>query len=291
MLQQTRVTTVMPYYERFLTKYPDAAALAAAPEQDVLALWSGLGYYTRARNLQRAAKAIVARGSFPRTYEEIRTLPGVGDYTAAAVASICFGLPHVVVDGNVLRVMSRLIADRGDIKSATARTRITEEAQKLLDRRRPAEFNQALMELGATVCLPKNPLCLLCPWSELCEGKKQGIERELPVKIGRREPVRIDMTVLVAKAGGAVLLWQRGAEEKRMAGFWELPEPRDVPGAKIGRQLGQFSHSITHHRFVIEVREAKMRRSVPGMVWKPILELEHLPLSTVARKALQMSGD
>ena len=291
MLQQTRVTTVLPYYERFLAKFPDVGALASAPEQEVLALWSGLGYYSRARNLQKAAKIIAERGSFPDTYDEIHALPGVGSYTAAAVASICFGLPHVVVDGNVLRVMSRFLAERGDIKAPSTRARIGAEAQRLLDKKRPAEFNQALMELGATVCLPANPLCLLCPWSSLCSAKSLGIERELPVKSGQRAPRQVKMTVLVVQRGRQVLLRQREVSDRRMAGFWELPELHDVPGAKIGRRLGQFSHSITYHRFVIEVREAEVNKATPGLMWKPIFDSEHLPLSTVARKALRLLSD
>ncbi len=290
MLQQTRVTTVLPYYKRFLAQYPAAEALAAAPEQEVLALWSGLGYYSRARNLQKAAQVIARRGTFPDTYEQIRGLPGVGDYTAAAVASICFGAPRAVLDGNVLRVMSRFLAERGDIKSKATRARIGAAAQRLLDPANPAGSNQALMELGATVCLPRNPLCDICPWSAFCEGRKQGLVRELPVTPGRRQTVQIQQTLLVVRRADKVLLRQRGAAERRMAGFWELPEHHEVPGATLGPSLGQFSHSITHHRYVIEVREANIGRRVAGMCWKPVAGLAHLPLSTIARKALRVAS-
>src|SRR3984885_2087066 len=159
MLQQTRVAAVIPYYERFLTLFPNASALASAAEQNLLAAWAGLGYYSRARNLQKAARAIVELPRFPKDYAALRQLPGVGDYTAAAVASIAFGAPHAVLEGNVLRVLSRLVAERGDIKSQVVRRSLGALAETLLDRRRPGEFNQALMELGATVCLPKQPLC------------------------------------------------------------------------------------------------------------------------------------
>src|SRR5690349_5158936 len=163
MLQQTRAQAVIPYYERFLTRFPSVPALAAAKEDEVLALWSGLGYYSRARNLLRAARQIAAAGSFPSDYDAIRALPGIGDYTAAAVASIAFGRPHAVLDGNVLRVVARMENDAADIRSSRTRERFREIAQSWLDPRDPGHFNQALMELGATVCLPRNPLCLVCP--------------------------------------------------------------------------------------------------------------------------------
>src|SRR5579872_3965323 len=159
MLQQTRAQAVIPYYEKFLARFPDAASLAAADEAEVLALWSGLGYYSRARNLQRAARRISAAGVFPRDYDSIRALDGVGDYTAAAVASIAFGLPHAVLDGNVMRVLARLDNDAADISAASTRARLRARAQELLDGRRPGIFNQALMELGATICVPKTPQC------------------------------------------------------------------------------------------------------------------------------------
>src|SRR5690606_9608431 len=148
------------YYARFLERFPDYTALAAAPETDLLAAWAGLGYYSRARNLQKAARRMVALGGFPRTYDAIRDLPGVGDYTAAAVASIAFNLPHTVLDGNVLRVMSRLTADDGEITAKPTRDRLRNAASLLLPDDAPGDANQALMELGATVCLPADPQCL-----------------------------------------------------------------------------------------------------------------------------------
>jgi len=162
MLQQTRAQAVIPYYQRFLDRFPGAEVLAHAREADVLASWSGLGYYSRARNLQRAARAIVAAGRFPEDYEGIRELPGVGPYTAAAVASIAFGAPHAVLDGNVLRVISRLRADGADVRSSKTRARFQKIADEWLDRGNPGEFNQAIMELGATVCLPRAPRCPAC---------------------------------------------------------------------------------------------------------------------------------
>lgn len=288
MLQQTRVAAVIPYYERFLQRYPEARDLAAAPEQEFLALWAGLGYYARARNLQRAARVIAERGEFPVAFEEIRDLPGVGDYTAAAISSICFGLPHAVLDGNVLRVLARAGAEKGDIGSSTVRVRLREQAQRLLDPRRPADFNQAIMELGATVCLPRNPQCLLCPWREHCAAKALGLEHELPVKLSKREPVKLAIALVVVEKEGRVLLRQRGAAESRLAGFWELPEARDLPSAHRGPSVGSFKHSITRHDYTIEVYPAAAGKAPKGFRWFRWEELEALPLATMTRKALAL---
>jgi A/G-specific adenine glycosylase len=291
MLQQTRVTTVLPYYAKFVARFPTPADMALAAEQEVLALWAGLGYYTRARNLQQTAREIVRLGGFPNTYEGLRALPGIGDYTAAALGSICFGIPKVVVDGNVLRVMSRYMAETGEIKAPGTKERLREAAQKLLDPQQPAEFNQALMELGAIVCLPKAPQCPDCPWVSACEGRRQGIEKQLPIKIRRKDVVNLRQTLLVFERKGQILLWQRGQDDSRMAGFWELPEGKDFPEAQAAESLGEFSHSITHHRFVLEVKRVQAgfgRVARQGYVWKPWLELQHLPLSTMTRKALAL---
>lgn len=290
MLQQTRVNAVLPYYERFLARFPDPRTLAAAGDQELLALWSGLGYYTRARNLKKAAETIAARGSFPATHDEIRALAGVGDYTAAAIASIAFGLPHAVLDGNVLRVLSRVAAERGDINSSQVRVRLREAAQRLLDSRRPGDANQALMELGATVCLPRNPQCLLCPWRDFCRARAEGIQAELPIKGRRREPVKLAVALVVAQRGGSVLLRQRGPAEKRLAGFWELPEKRDLPNAKGIEPVGSFRHSITRHDYAIEVLRAKVGKAPRAFVWWPTVELAGVPLATTARKALELAG-
>ncbi len=291
MLQQTRVVAAIPYYERFLARFPDVAALAAAPEQEVLAAWAGLGYYSRARNLHRAAKRIVAEGAFPRDYEAIRALPGVGDYTAAAVASIAFDLPHAVVDGNVMRVLSRLANDHGDLRSGPVRARIGGMADSLLDRRRPGDFNQALMELGATVCLPRDPQCLLCPLRECCEARRRGKERLLPVKSPGAKAVRLSLVLLAVRRGGRCLLWRRAEEAGRMAGFWELPESAQAPGARIGERLGEFRHTITHHRYSVTVFEAEVKEPPRGLEWVEEDALAGLPLSTLARKALRLRRD
>jgi A/G-specific adenine glycosylase len=290
MLQQTRVAAVIPYYARFLERFPDAAALAAAPEQDLLACWSGLGYYSRARNLHAAARTINAAGGFPRSYAALRALPGIGDYTAAAIASIAFGLPHAVVDGNVLRVLSRLTNDSGDIAASITRKRLQSVASELLDERDPAGFNQALMELGATVCLPKQPRCPACPLSGHCAARAAGTQNELPVKLRRGSRVEIEATLLVVVRAGALLLRQREGSEARMAGFWELPEAAQLPVARLGQALGSFRHSITNHDYNLHVVAASVRGTPRGYQWVAPERLNAIPLATTTRKALLFSS-
>jgi A/G-specific adenine glycosylase len=289
MLQQTRAQAAVPYYERFLERFPTAGALAAASEEEVLALWSGLGYYSRARNLRRAAQQVGEADGFPREYLAIRALPGIGDYTAAAIASIAFGLPHAVVDGNVMRVVARLQADPGDIASAGTRERFRAIAQAWLDRKQPGAFNQALMELGATVCLPKNPLCPVCPLEACCLGRQQGIAAQFPVKSRKTEPVQIAAVLLLVRKGGRVLLRRTEAGSRRMAGFWELPSPEQLPGARIGKSIGEFRHTITHHRYTFTVKTASGRAAGAEFGWFVPAQLAGILLSTTARKALKLA--
>ena len=286
MLQQTRVAAVIPYYDRFLTLFPDVATLAAAREQELLAAWAGLGYYSRARNLQKAARAIVALPSFPGDYAALRELPGVGDYTAAAVASIAFRMPHAALDGNVLRVLSRLVAERGDIKAQSVRNGLGALAEALLDRECPGDFNQALMELGATICTPQRPLCRECPIRLDCQGRQQGLENQLPLKSVRPTASRHELHLLVVEKGDKILLRQRTAESKRLAGFWELPERELVPGATVHDSVGGFRHSIVHTTYFVQVYRASIRRRPDGFQWLAKGKLEGLPLSTTAKKAL-----
>jgi A/G-specific adenine glycosylase len=295
MLQQTRAQAVIPYYERFLARFPTVESLAAAPEEEVLALWSGLGYYSRARNLRSAAQQIAAAGGFPRGYDAIRALPGIGDYTAAAIASIAFGLPHAVLDGNVLRVVARVENDAADIGSSRTRERFRAIAQQWLDAREvkqdPGHFNQALMELGATVCLPRRPLCLVCPISACCRAHQEGTAAQLPVKLRKQEPVRISGVLLVVRQRGKILLRQREASQSRMAGFWDLPTPEELPAAKVGERIGEIRHTITHHRYTFEVRDATAALpGTGGFAWFTTGQLAEIPFSTTARKALQLAG-
>src|SRR5437764_4355840 len=209
MLQQTRVTAVVPYYERFLERFPNLHALAAAPEQEVLRLWSGLGYYRRARNLQKAAQQIVAEhgGEFPSRREEVLGLRGVGNYTAAAILSIAFEQKHAVLDGNVARVMARLGAVRGDLRARRRWQKLQNSADAYLDTKSPGDWNEANMELGATLCAPRSPQCLLCPVAQFCEGRKQGIADLLPEKRKKRATVDIRLAAAVfADERGQTLL-------------------------------------------------------------------------------------
>jgi A/G-specific adenine glycosylase len=290
MLQQTRAQAVIPYYERFLDRFPTVESLAAAEEAQVLALWSGLGYYSRARNLRRAAQQIVQAGGFPRDLDGLCALPGIGDYTAAAIASIAFGLPHVVVDGNVLRVVARVENDAADIGSARTRERFRAVAQLWLDAKNAGAFNEAIMELGATVCLPRNPLCLDCPLASRCKGLQEGTVAQLPVKLRRVQPVNIEGALLIVRKGARVLLRQREADLRRMAGFWDLPEPADLPGARQGKCFGEIRHTITHHRYRLKVAAATARIPHGPFEWFDAEKLVGIPISTTARKALKLAG-
>lgn len=290
MLQQTRVAAVIPYYERFLAQFPDPAALAAASDDELLAAWAGLGYYSRARNLRAAARLIVENQSFPRTHDEILALPGIGPYTAAAIASISFELPHAVLDGNVMRVLARFTNDDGDIQSSVTRKRLQQTAQLLLDPANPAVHNQAVMELGATICVPRDPKCKFCPISGECAARSVGLEAELPVKSRRTEIHRIRRTLLVAIRNGKILLWQRPADAAMLGGFWELPEPHQLPEVKSAKLLHEFSHSITNHIYDFRVVETSAAKAPSSLQWVSLDRLAHLPLSTVARKALEGRG-
>jgi len=286
MLQQTRAAAVIPYYERFLARFPKVDALAAAPEHDVLAAWAGLGYYSRARNLQRAAREISALGSFPRDYASIRNLPGIGDYTAAAVASIAFDLPYAVLDGNVIRVLSRLTAEPGNVRQSKARSRLRTVAEHLLDPKRPGDFNQAMMELGATVCLPKRPQCRTCPVVHACVAFALGKQAEFPILPTRAASSRVERRLLLIERGHEVLVWQRLSDSRRLAGFWELPGPDELPEAAIGERIGGFRHTIVNTTYQIDVHRASISEAPRGFCWLSRAKLDEVPLSTTARKAL-----
>jgi A/G-specific adenine glycosylase len=297
MLQQTRVEAVIPYYRRFLEQFPSIEALAAAQENDLLAAWSGLGYYRRARSLHSAAKQIIAEG-LPATHEAILSLPGVGPYTAAAIASIALDLPHAAVDGNVMRVISRLTNDASEIASPGTQRRFAEEAARLLDARRPGDFNQAMMELGATICIPRAPACGSCPVAKFCVARAAGTERELPVKLKKQEARDIPLDLVILERNASILLTKRASTERRMADFWELPEKRllprllpGLPGTRLrGTKVFQFSHRIVNDRFRVAVWRMIVPKHPPASLpegnWVPIAELARIPLTTVTKKAL-----
>ena len=228
MLQQTRVAAVLDYYRRFLEQAPTVASLASLPEERLMKLWQGLGYYSRARNLQKAARQIMQEhgGVFPNTYAQIRALAGVGDYTAGAICSIAFGLPVPAVDGNVLRVAARVCADRGDISTPAMKKKVTRALEEILPLDAPGDFNQAMMELGATVCLPNGaPLCAQCPAAEFCLALRQDLTGQLPVKAPKKPRRTEARTVYLLYHGDRVAL-RRRPDQGLLAGLWEYPNER-----------------------------------------------------------------
>ena len=298
MLQQTRVDTVIPYFERFLRAFPTVEALAAAPLEAVLERWSGLGYYSRARNLQGAAQAVVARGGFPTTVEGLRALPGVGPYTAGAVASIALGLDAAVVDGNVERVLCRQSGWAEDPKRIKAR--LWAAAERLVPAGEAGDWNQALMELGATVCTPAHPRCLICPVRPSCVGV--GDPERYPQKEPRPEVPTAQAVAAVATRDGALLLARR-PEMGLLAGLWEPPmgEGTDV-GAMLGRRLGlvvveaaevgRVTHVFSHLRLQVTVHTATVAgdaaaRDYQDVRWVSRSAADGMALSTLARKLLR----
>ena len=256
MLQQTRVAAVIDYYRRFLEAAPDISALAALPQDQLMKLWQGLGYYSRARNLQKAAKQIIAdhSGVFPNTYEDIRALAGVGDYTAGAIASIAFGLPVPAVDGNVLRVVARITGDSGDIAAPAMKKKITAVLAEVIPLDAPGDFNQALMELGATICLPNGaPLCEKCPAAGFCRAFQEARTAELPVKAPKKVRRVEERTVYLLFYGDSVAL-RRRPDHGLLAGLWEYPNelsgetdwPEEWGLSAVLERAGTGKHIFTH---------------------------------------------
>ncbi len=217
----------------------------------------------------------------------LRALPGIGDYTAAAVGSIAFGLRRAALDGNVVRVLSRVSAEPADVASTLARNRLAKLAQELLAPRRPGDFNQAMMELGATVCLPSQPLCLLCPVADHCQAHRLGKEREFPVKRRKSPNLEVEQRLFYVERHGSILLWQRPPESRRMAGFWELPQEEQLPGAQVVRILGGFRHTIVNTNYRFQVAEVTAPDPGFGFSWRSKKQLHEIPLSTASKKALR----
>ena len=292
MLQQTRVAAVLDHYARFLKRFPTVQSLAGAREASVLAVWSGLGYYHRARRMHQAAKVIArARsGRFPTTADEWRALPGIGRYTAAAIASIAFGEAVAVVDGNVERVIQRLVGTQ--VRPKAGRTWGTEtqgrevvwrQAELLLDRARPGDFNQAMMELGATVCTPRAPQCLLCPVNAFCESRGE----TQPNPQARRK--RKTVSYALARRDSSVLLVRRAADASLMAGMWELPA-LDVSLVNGDRPLLRVRHSITDTDYrvaVFTVTPDLLLHAAKEARWLTRRQCERLPLTGLTRKILR----
>ena len=304
MLQQTTVAAVIPYYERFVRRFPTVAALAAAPLDDVLSAWAGLGYYARARNLHACAQAVAAAGGFPRDLAGLRALPGIGDYTARAVGAIAFGVPAVPVDGNVERVAARLFAVTEPLPGAKPKLRV------LADRlgadpdavARPGDFAQALFDLGATVCTPAAPGCALCPWMVGCAGRRAGIAAELPRRSPKPErPLRHGVHFWLEDAAGNVLL-RRRPESGLLGGMAELPgtDWRAAPwGAEAlalapmpaaWRQAGQVRHGFTHFALTIDLFAARVETVVAEGFLHPVGELHEAALPSVMWKCVAMAA-
>jgi len=287
MLQQTQVITVIPYYERWLKLFPSWDALSRAKEHDVIKAWEGLGYYRRARNLQALAKAVVlARGEMPRSEEGLRALPGIGPYTAAAVGSIAFGLPLAVLDGNVMRVLTRLLALRDDIALPQTRAKLQTIADEFLDRREPSTHNQALMELGATVCLPRKPLCLICPLQKGCAGRDRA--EEFPVKSRIAQVKRTEMVAIIKK--GKRFYCEQVPEGKPWHGLWRFPDfdPKRMSFAQRteevggrGLQRGKGSETVATIKYGITKYSVTME--AVAAKWKVALALRATDASPAGR--------
>jgi A/G-specific adenine glycosylase len=275
MLQQTRVAAVLEHYRKFVQQFPTLQKLAAARNSSVLAAWSGLGYYRRARMLHRAAREIVSKhaGQFPDTAAKLCELPGIGRYTAAAIASICFGERVALVDGNVERVLGRMMGRN------LSRTEVWQLAEEFLGPSRPGDFNQAMMELGATVCVPAQPRCLICPVSHLCATRG-----ELPRNPSKTLQNKKEIDYLFARRNGSVLLKRRSQDSSLMPGMWELPElaiPSDNSDAWL-----TIRHSITTTNYVVRVIKGNAPSENQGS-WIRLNRIAELPLTGLARKILR----
>jgi len=292
MLQQTQVKTVLPYFARWLEEWPDFAALAGASEARVPRLWEGLGDYSRARNLHRLARAVAALPEPPRTPEAWRELPGVGPYTAAAITSIAFGHPAACVDGNVVRILARLTADGTAYRDSVAAAKaLGPLAEGLLNPAAPGDHNQAMMELGATVCLSRAPACLTCPVREFCAGARQGRPEELP----RLQPRQLEDRIVVrvwCRRAGALLLHRTPEGARRLARVHELPSAEQAglteAAARGGPLLARKRRGITRYRITEFIHELPAKalpgRAPEGLVWVKPDELDALTLSGPHRR-------
>lgn len=299
MLQQTRVEAVKEYYDRFLRALPTLKDLAEAPEDKLLKLWEGLGYYNRVRNLQKAAQVCVEQyeGRLPGDFEKLKKLPGIGEYTAGAIGSIAFGLPVTAVDGNVFRVMTRLTADASDITLPETKKRITAWVQSLQPEDRPGDFNQAIMDLGATVCLPNGvPKCELCPLHTLCEGYRQGTMTEFPVKPPKKPRKKEEKTVLVLFSGKRTALHKRG-NTGVLKNLWEFPNAdglltehevktwcaeKDMKVLRIEKLPG-YQHIFTHVEWRLNCYGVWVLGQPEEFLWLNLRELEEKAVPSAFR--------
>ena len=300
MLQQTTVATVQPYFDRFVARWPSLPALAAASLDEVLHAWQGLGYYARARNLHACARAVAARrdGHFPETAAELRALPGIGDYTAAAIAAIAFDRSEAAVDGNVERVVARLYAERMPVPAAKPRLRAL--AAALVPQSRAGDFAQAMMELGAVLCTPRRPRCVLCPWRDCCAARAEGIAETLPTPAARAErPTRYGVAFWLGRDDGAVLL-RRRPDKGLLGGMielpstpwrpvpWTLPEALGAAPTTAGwRPIpGIVEHGFTHFRLELALAAATTAAPVDG-IWASPDRFKDFALPTLTKKLVR----
>jgi len=297
MLQQTTVTAVAPYYENFLTCFPNVQALAAAPVEAVMRAWAGLGYYARARNLHACAQAVAARGEFPRTLAELEALPGIGTYTSSAIAAIAFAAPVVPVDGNVERVVARLFAIEDPLPAAKAAIRTAGQSLRSADR--PGDFAQALFDLGATICTPIAPACGICPWARDCAGQKQGIAEELPRKVRRKQrPLRHGAHFWLMDRSERILL-RRRPPRGLLGGMTELPGTpwraerwpeaealAHAPMPAPWRPAGEVRHGFTHFELHLALYAATVPSIEADGFLRPAADLHDEALPSLMRKCV-----
>ncbi len=309
MLQQTRVETVIPYYLRWMERFPSLEALAEAGQQEVLQMWEGLGYYSRARNLHNAARQAVVRygGNLPPDRRELESLPGIGRYTSAAIASIAFGADEPALDGNIRRVIARVFNLEIPAASAEGQTRILSLLKEHLPSGRAGDFNQALMDLGAQVCLPRRPRCGQCPLEGLCQAHALGMEEQRPVAAPRRPIPHHTVTAAVILRDGLVLIARR-PPEGLLGGLWEFPGGKVEPGEelapglrreireelgveiRVGQEMGVFSHAYTHYRVTLHAFSCRLLTGEPKSLeaselrWVPPVGLADFPMGKIDRQ-------
>ncbi|GAB4477234.1 MAG: A/G-specific adenine glycosylase [Erythrobacter tepidarius] len=298
MLQQTTVAAVKPYFAKFTSLWPSVEALAAAPEGDIMAAWAGLGYYSRARNLLKCARVVAERGGFPDNEAELRALPGLGDYTAAAIAAIAFGRRAVVVDANVERVVARLFAI--DTPLPGARKAIRDAADAITPERRAGDFAQAMMDLGSDLCTAKAPRCLLCPLTDICAGRQRGEPERLPVKPPKRPvPERRGTAFWITRRQGMEVWLVTRPATGMLGGMRALPDDgwtarRDGSGTApiegAWRSLGAVRHGFTHARLTLEVKALETAAAVPGEgQWWPVSRIADAGLASLFAKAAALA--
>lgn len=312
MLQQTRVETVIPYFENWMQRFPDISALASASLQEVLAVWEGLGYYGRARNLHRAAQMIMENfgGALPEDVHQLRVLPGVGRYTAGAIASLAFGLDEPALDGNIRRVLARYFNVSEDARSATGERHLWELARQNLPTGRAGEYNQAIMDLGSFLCTPKSPDCQNCPVEASCQARALGIQALRPVLLPKAPTPHYHVTAAVITRNGCVLIACR-PPHGLLGGLWEFPggkqqegedlasclrrEIREELGVEIevGELLGVYRHAYTHFRITLHAFRCLLLKGIPQSIqvadirWVRLEELPQFPMGKIDRKISQ----